>query len=103
MEYQPEQYLKDGKLNPDMVNPDSLAFGFGHGSVDPPYSILSCNVHISHKWSTLPSIFPGKYFSDNLLYILVCCLLAVYDIKPPVDDQGNVIKLKAEFTGGLLL
>ena len=29
MEYQPERYLKDGKLNPDVMDPDSVAFGFG--------------------------------------------------------------------------
>ena len=29
MEYQPERYLKDGKLNPDMMDRDSVAFGYG--------------------------------------------------------------------------
>ena len=99
MEYQPERYLKDGKLNPDVLDPDSVAFGFGRRSVDLPYSVMRA---ISHRRSTPLSICPGKYLGDNSLYILACCLLAVYDIKPPVDDQGNTIKLKAEFTGGLL-
>ena len=31
-EFQPERYLKDGKLNPDVRDPDS-AFGFGRRSV----------------------------------------------------------------------
>ena len=34
MEYQPDQYLKDGKLNPDVMDLDSVAFGFGCQSVD---------------------------------------------------------------------
>ena len=38
MEFQPERYLKDGKLNPDMRDPDSAVFGFGRRSVDPIYS-----------------------------------------------------------------
>ena len=29
MEYQPERFLKDGKLNPDVMDPDSVVFGFG--------------------------------------------------------------------------
>ena len=33
MEYRPERYLKDGKLNPDVIDPDSVAFGFGRRSV----------------------------------------------------------------------
>jgi len=78
MEYDPERYLKDGKLNPDMMDPDSVAFGYGR------------------------RICPGRHLSDNTLYLTVSCLLAVYDIKPPVDSQGNIIKLKPDFTNGLL-
>ena len=29
MIYQPERYLKDGILNPDVLDTDSIAFGFG--------------------------------------------------------------------------
>jgi hypothetical protein len=49
-----------------------------------------------------PSICPGRHLSDSSLYSIASCLLAVYDIKPAVDDQGNTIKLKPEFTNGLL-
>jgi len=38
MEYRPERFLKDGKLNPDVLDPSSVAFGFGRRSVDPTYS-----------------------------------------------------------------
>jgi cytochrome P450 len=38
MEYDPERYLKDGYLNPDVMDPDSAAFGFGRRSVDPVHS-----------------------------------------------------------------
>jgi len=78
MEFQPERYLKDGQLNPDVRDPNSAAFGFGR------------------------RICPGRYLSDNSLYLIVSCLLAVYDIDPGVDHQGNSIKLKPEFTSGLL-
>jgi len=96
MEYQPERYLKDGKLNPDMMYLDSVAFGFGRRSVDATYSAMYISLSI------FPSICPGRHLSDNSLYSIVSCLLAVYDIKPPVDDQGTVIKLKPEFTNGFL-
>ena len=33
-EFQPERYLKDGKLNPDVRDPDCAAFGFGRRSVN---------------------------------------------------------------------
>ena len=100
MEYQPERYLKDGKLNPDVVDPDSVAFGFGRRLVD--LLLYSVMRHISHRRSIPLSICPGRHLADNSLYLLACCLLAVYDINPPVDNQGNTIKFKAEFTSGLI-
>ena len=45
---------------------------------------------------------PGRHLSDSALYSIVSCVLAVYDIRPPVDDQGNTVKLEPEFTTGLL-
>ena len=36
-EFQPERYLKDGKLNPDVRDPESAAFGFGRRSVNTTY------------------------------------------------------------------
>ena len=38
MEYRPDRYLKDGKLNPDVLDPDSVAFGYGRRLVDLLYS-----------------------------------------------------------------
>ena len=64
MEYQPERYLKDGKLNPDVVDPDSFAFGFGRRSVDLPYSVMR---HISHGWST--PVFALEDTSATIRYI----------------------------------
>ena len=37
-EFKPERYLKDGKLNPDVRDPDCAAFGFGRRSVNTIYS-----------------------------------------------------------------
>jgi len=62
-------------------------------------------LHDTHLRSTgiiFPSICPGRYLSDSSLYSIVPCVLAVYDIRPPVDDQGAIIKLKPEVTSGLL-
>ncbi|KAF4621608.1 hypothetical protein D9613_012620 [Agrocybe pediades] len=78
MEYVPERYLKDGQLDPDVINPDCAAFGFGR---------RKC---------------PGRHMSDNSLYSIISSTLAVYDIKAPVDEKGRPVKLEAEFTSGLL-
>ena len=39
-EFQPEQYLKDGELNPDVRDPGCAAFGFGRRSVNSAYHSL---------------------------------------------------------------
>ena len=98
-EFQPERFLKDGKLNPDVRDPECAAFGFGRRSVNAIYDSPSYYALITNS-ST--SICPGRHLSDNSLYSIVSCVLAVYDIKPPVDDQGNTLKLKPEFTTGLM-
>ena len=48
MEFQPERYLKDGQLNPDVRDPDCAAFGFGRRSVD-PYRILQCTLTVNYS------------------------------------------------------
>ena len=38
-EFKPERYLKDGKLNPDVRDPNCAVFGFGRRSVNTRYSL----------------------------------------------------------------
>ena len=45
-EFQPERYLKNGKLNPDVRDPECAAFGFGRRSViDAAYSPTYIHAH----------------------------------------------------------
>ena len=37
MEFRPERYLKNGQLDPDMLDPEAVAFGFGQRQV-----LVSC-------------------------------------------------------------
>ena len=45
---------------------------------------------------SFPSICPGRHLADDSLYSIVSCLLAVYDIRPPVEG------LKPEFSSGVI-
>jgi hypothetical protein len=47
MEYHPERYLKDGKLNPDMMDRNSVAFGYGRRLVYLTYSLIYISLTIS--------------------------------------------------------
>ncbi|PPQ80126.1 LOW QUALITY PROTEIN: hypothetical protein CVT25_001425 [Psilocybe cyanescens] len=96
-EYNPDRYLKDGKLDPNAINPDCAAFGFGRRT-----HFVNNLMAQQLNLNSVESICPGRHMSDNGLYSIVTSVLSVFDIKAPVDDLGNPVKLKQEFTAGLL-
>ena len=69
MEYDPERYLKDGKLNHDVMDLDSVAFGFGRRSVDPKHS----TIRPASYDESLPKNLSRKTFKRQLI-ILNCIL-----------------------------
>ncbi|PFH49130.1 hypothetical protein AMATHDRAFT_148375 [Amanita thiersii Skay4041] len=72
-QFQPERYLKDGRLNLDgVLDPFSVVFGFGR------------------------RICPGKAFAEGAIYITVTAVLATFDILPPLDDNGQSIELSTD-------
>lgn len=78
-EFKPERFLKEDRtLNPDAKDPGAFAFGFGR------------------------RICPGRFLSDSSLYSVITSVLSVYDLLPPLDKKGNVIKVKPEWTTGLV-
>ncbi|KAJ2928661.1 hypothetical protein H1R20_g8457, partial [Candolleomyces eurysporus] len=71
-EFIPERYLKDGKIDPSVPDPDIAAFGHGR------------------------RICPGRHFSNDALFLMAASLLATYNITAPKDKEGNVVPLKLE-------
>ncbi|KAH6919267.1 cytochrome P450 [Coprinopsis sp. MPI-PUGE-AT-0042] len=69
MAFKPERYLKDGKLNPDIMDPEAAAFGYGR------------------------RICPGRHFSGEALAMLVASILACFDIRPPKDEHGREVQM----------
>ncbi|KAG2021163.1 cytochrome P450 [Coprinopsis cinerea AmutBmut pab1-1] len=66
MKFKPERYLKDGKINPDVR--DAISDGsFGYGR----------------------RVCPGRYLSNDALAYFTACLLSVFNITPPKDENGN--------------
>ncbi|PPQ69644.1 hypothetical protein CVT24_001217 [Panaeolus cyanescens] len=66
-EFIPERYLKDGKLDTSVRDPSVAAFGYGR------------------------RICPGRYFSDQNMYILVAFVLAAFDIRAPLNEKGEPV------------
>jgi hypothetical protein len=71
----PERFLKDGQINPDIQDPSVASFGFGR------------------------RVCPGRYLSDNSLFITVASVLSVFDISPALGEDGKPVELQALFDG----
>jgi cytochrome P450 len=78
-DYIPDRFLKDGKLDSSIRDPlNTGAFGYGR------------------------RICPGRHFALNSLFLMIAHTLAVFDIKPALDENGNEIQFKSDVTGGLV-
>ncbi|KAF8651376.1 hypothetical protein AX16_004823 [Volvariella volvacea WC 439] len=75
----PERFMKNGKLNPDVRDPEDFAFGFGR------------------------RICPGRYFAMDAVWMAVVSLITLFDISKPVDEHGNVVEPRVEHTSTIIV
>ncbi|KAI0800105.1 cytochrome P450 [Fomes fomentarius] len=67
--FNPERFLKDGKLDPNVQNPSNIVFGFGR------------------------RICPGRHFAEAVLFITISSVLQTLSIEPPLNQDGKPIRL----------
>jgi len=72
--FNPDRFLKDGKLNPLVFNPEERGFGAGR------------------------RICPGRHFALRTVFLVVSCVLSTFDIEPALDENGNPQVPEPEFT-----
>ncbi|KAF9041392.1 cytochrome P450 [Panaeolus papilionaceus] len=72
-QFNPERYLKDGKLDPSMRDPTLLNFGFGR------------------------RICPGMHMGLSMVWMTALSILATYKISKALDEKGKEIEPKVEF------
>ncbi|KAJ2921246.1 hypothetical protein H1R20_g15845, partial [Candolleomyces eurysporus] len=70
--FDPERYLKDGKI--DRSVPDAEFAAFGHGR----------------------RICPGRQFSHDGLFLIAASILSVFSVSAPKDEAGNPVFPKLE-------
>ncbi|KAJ7731637.1 cytochrome P450, partial [Mycena metata] len=75
--FKPERFLRDGKLNPNVRDPEA-AFGFGR------------------------RICPGRHMARSSIWISVACTLATFDITKALTDDGQVIEPTYEYLSGII-
>ena len=77
-EFKPERWLKDGRLDPDVRDSGTTAFGYGR------------------------RICPGRHFAVSSLFMVVSTVLHTLSISAPVDEEGRSVPLSGKMTSGLL-
>ncbi|KAF8654799.1 hypothetical protein AX16_003368 [Volvariella volvacea WC 439] len=75
--YNPERFLKDGQINPDIMFPE-MAFGFGR------------------------RICAGKEIALSSVWLSITTILATLDITKAKDKDGNVIEPSGKYSTGML-
>ena len=76
--FNPDRFMKDGKINPSVRDPSTIAFGFGR------------------------RICPGRFMAKESMWITVACFLATLDVGPMLDDAGNPVLPDGTYLQGLL-
>ena len=97
-EFNPDRFIRDGKIDPDIRDPFQFAFGFGRRYAETRDIRTVYSTHTSGVYSR---ICPGRYFARAALFINIASALHVFDIGPPTDEQGQPIEVQATMSDGL--
>ncbi|KAF9546826.1 cytochrome P450 [Agrocybe pediades] len=76
--FRPERFLKDGKLNPDIIDPATIAFGYGR---------RAC---------------PGRHITLSYLFISVATILTTFNISEELDEKGVPITQDIKWQTGVI-
>ncbi|KAF5341790.1 hypothetical protein D9611_001158 [Ephemerocybe angulata] len=76
--YNPDRFLKDGQINPDIRDPYTVAFGFGR---------RAC---------------PGAHIGRSMVWLAAASLASVFQWSEPLGEDGKPIDQPMDFEKGLL-
>ncbi|KAF8877182.1 cytochrome P450 [Infundibulicybe gibba] len=75
--FNPDRFIRDGKINPAVKDPRAFAFGFGR------------------------RVCPARFMAYSSAWIAVASILSVFNITQAVADDGSLIDPAIEYTGTL--
>ncbi|KAM5539390.1 hypothetical protein V8D89_006842 [Ganoderma adspersum] len=77
-EFRPDRFIRDGKLDQDVLDPTTIAFGSGR------------------------RICPGRHFAESMLLLNLASALHVFEISTPLDGDGKPIRIRPSMTDGFV-
>ena len=94
--FKPERYIKNGKIDPSVRDPLTIAFGFGRRYV---ISELS---EIASGSNTLCRICPGRYLAQGSLFMTIASTLHTFNVHPILDEKGETIDPFSSVVSGVV-
>ncbi|KAI1785431.1 cytochrome P450-like protein, partial [Ganoderma leucocontextum] len=76
--FAPDRFLKNGVLNPDILDPQDVAFGFGR---------RAC---------------PGRHMAYDTMWITIATVLMCTEICPAKDGAGREIEVKEDYASSFV-
>ncbi|CDO71681.1 hypothetical protein BN946_scf184915.g25 [Trametes cinnabarina] len=77
-EFYPDRFIRDGKLDTTVRDPAAYVFGYGR------------------------RVCAGRHFADEMLYLAIASVLHVFIIEPPLDENGQPVKVEHRQSPGLI-
>ena len=96
-EFRPERFMRDGHIDETVRDPFKIVFGSGRRCVGTFTSggLLFRGV-FHHR------ICPGRYFATDSLFLIIASVLHMFDITPPMNDDGQPIRVEPRMSDGFL-
>jgi cytochrome P450 len=97
--FEPERFLKDGRLNLAIREPSTMAFGFGrrYGPYGLAYSIF--NLYSDEIFRECP----GKSMALATLWLTTASILSAFEITKALDENGKPIEAEIKYSSSLVV
>ena len=90
-----DRKIDSTELSASAGDPKSIVFGFGRRSESQRHLSLGGHRHCDNR------ICPGLHLADSTIWLTIACVLASFDILPPVDPKtGDVMVPEGKFVSG---
>jgi len=97
--FNPDRFLKDGQINPEVKDPEELAFGYGRRYLHLRWTSV---LRSSDNTRDFYRVCPGKHFAIRVLFLAIAHTLAVFDISKCLDGDGKPIVPDGGYTFGFV-
>ncbi|GLB38676.1 putative cytochrome P450 family protein [Lyophyllum shimeji] len=76
--FNPDRFIKDGKLNPAVEDPANVAFGFGR------------------------RVCAGRHMASSAVWITIASIVVAFDITKASDENGQAVEPSLEYSPGMI-